>query len=130
MSFLHNLKNKPDSYKKTFSFVMSGSITMVIFSVWLVSFVHSASSGAIAEQSVQKSFSPLNVIKEQFSTIIDDVVNQTAGMNFSDPAFVPTEDDLDAVATSSFSNTSIDAPIVPRFDSFATTSQVVEESAI
>ncbi len=82
MSYLDNLRKKPDSYKKTFSFVVSGGVTMMVLALWIVSFVHSATSGQIAEDTSSNSFSPFSVISGQLGSIVGHFREEVAGIGF------------------------------------------------
>ncbi|MEN9649641.1 MAG: hypothetical protein RL094_608 [Candidatus Parcubacteria bacterium] len=114
MSYLNNLRKKPDSYKRAFAFVLSGSISGVVFIVWVISFMYSATSGEIAKENSNKTISPFKVITDQFGSVISEFKTQTAGINFTrksekDVSLEPVSTDVGISATPSNESTNYDA---------------------
>lgn len=71
-NFLDRLRQKPDSYRRNFSILVSAAITLVIIGVWATSLVGSLNTNGSPEKlAASTSFFSLTFIKDQIVSLFE-----------------------------------------------------------
>ena len=71
-NFLDRLRQKPDSYRRNFSILVSAAITLVIIGVWATSLVGSLNTNGTSEKlAASTSFFSAEFIKDQLASLFN-----------------------------------------------------------
>jgi hypothetical protein len=111
MNLIEKIRRKPPEYRRTFSYVVSVILTLIILAVWVVSKVYGFSSGDESKAltaSATNSLSLFSNMKENVFGLGDDP-NGTASDTASSDQQIVLEQVFDATSSSSTNSTNVQA---------------------
>jgi len=87
MGLLTKIREMPDNKKKIFSLVTAIILTLIIVVVWF-SFTNVSSPNSVNEENKLSSFSPMQVIKDEFSKAFSNFKSTTENISSSSESLI------------------------------------------